>query len=848
MDALWALMRWWFWLTVIGWAAFPLAWWFFRPLGDRGFSLSKPLGLLIWGYLFWLGNTFGFLHNTFGGALSALVVLAVLSYASTRSDWRENEEGERPFVRWVRQHFRSLLLTEGVFLVAYLGWAYVRAHSPDIATAGGEKFMEIAFINGILTSSRFPPHDPWLAGYAISYYYFGYVLIAGLVHLSGVASSVGFNLAGATWFALSFTGAYGLVGNWVARLVKGPRSSSFVPGWGLIGGVVLALIGNLEGFLEVLYARQVLPVSFWQWLDIRNINGPYNPAQAPSWIPSRFIWWWQASRVIHDKDLLGNTMEVIDEFPAFSFILGDMHPHVLALPFVLLSIAGALSLFWWRVGIPGEGHESSEQEMNGARWERVYGYFRQFQALAQAHSLTWPRFVLYALMLGALAFLNTWDFPIYLLLFMGVVAVRMGKNRLTWASVPPALTLGGGIALLGILLYFPFYLGFQSQAGGILPNLFNPTRFPQFFVMFGPLLVLLVVFGYMIGRREGVRYGDLLRWILAVWVLPWLLLATLIGLYLVTPAGRAFLDQILARPEVQSNMGGRSLGQLALLIGEIRLRHPGTFLILGAFLGWALYQLSRSPADGEHESPPADSQFGVLLLTLGLGLTYAVEFVYLKDLFGTRMNTVFKFYFQAWVLWALVGVYGLAWAFGYLRGHRRVGIVGMAVLFLALGGVYTALAIPARSQLQQAGVTLDGEAWVARHFPDDEAGIRWVRAHVPGDATLVEATGGSYSFFGRISAFSGRPTLLGWDFHELQWRGAALSRQAGSRSQDIERIYKQERGAALLELLHAYNVQYVVLGSQERQKYGLSQARERVFDHVLDVVFEQGTMRIYRVP
>ena len=851
MEALWSLFRWWLWLEIIGWAAFPLAWWFFRPFGDRGFALTKPLGLLVWGYLFWLGTTLGLLHNTFGGALMALLLLAVASYAATRADWRLDENGQRPFWRWVREHWRRLGITEGLFLVAYLGWAYVRAHSPDISTAGGEKFMEIAFINGILTSPRFPPHDPWLAGYAISYYYFGYVMVAALIRLSGVPASVGFNLAGATWFALTWIAAYGVIGNWVGRILPGAEEvrSRFVVGWGIVGGTVLTLIGNLEGFLEVLYARRLLPISFWQWLDIRSINAPYNPAQPPSWVPTRFIWWWQASRVIHDKDLLGNTMEVIDEFPAFSFILGDMHPHVLALPFVLLAIAGMLSLFWWRM-VESEGWSGDLEPVSGVL-KRGITFLAEMRTLLQRHSLSLPRFVLYALLLGALAFLNTWDFPIYLALLMGVIALRVGNGHLSWDGLRPALIVGGSVAFLGVLLYVPFYVGFQSQAGGILPNLFNPTRFPQFFVMFGPLLILLLVFVYVEWRTGSPDRANVLRWLIVVWILPWVFLVSIVGVFFITPAGQDFLQRLFSNPQVQANVGGRNIGQLALFIAERRLHHPGTFLIVGVFLAWVLSRLSSgSRAGSEPDEPDAyiASRFGLLLIALGLLLTYAVEFVYLKDLFNTRMNTVFKFYFQAWVLWSLAGVYGLAWTVRELQGGMRVWWLGVAVLFLALGSVYTALAIPARSQLQQAGVTLDGEAWVARVFPDDEAGIRWVRAHVPGTNTVLEATGGSYSFFGRVSAFTGRPTLLGWDFHELQWRGAALSRQAGSRAQDIERIYKHERGQALLDLLRGYRVAYLVVGSQERQKYGITPARERIFDQILDLVFEQGTMRIYRVP
>ncbi len=854
MTTILALFSWWLWLEIIGLAALPLAWRLFRPLPDRGYALSKPLGLLVWGYVFWLGASVGVLHNTLGGTLIAIAVLGLVAYLAGREGLRENDKGQRPLIAWLGGHRRHILISEALFLGAFLLWAFVRSRSPDIATAGGEKFMEITFINGVLTSRLFPPHDPWLAGYAISYYYFGYVMMAGLIRLAHVPSSVGFNIGFASWFALTVVAAYGVVGNLVGlgfsalqskettrALVRAEeeRGGGFAVGWGVLGAVVLALMGNLEGFLEVLYARRLLPVGFWQWLDIRNINKPYDPSIPASWIPQRFIWWWQASRVIHDRDLVGNTMEVIDEFPAFSFILGDMHPHVLGLPFVILVIGLALALFL-------RGGEVDE----GPRSWLAHRLLRLTNRLMPPLDV-----VFYALALGGLAFLNTWDFPIYLALVTGVMAVVSVRRRgfFSWNAIQRAVVGGGTLAVLGVLFYLPFYIGFQSQAGGLLPNLFNPTRLPQFFVMFGPLLLTVVIFLLLQGRpAEWREFG---RWLGALWLLPWAATIVLVAGYFVTPGGREFLDSIFANPVVQENVGGRSIGQLLLFIALRRVRNPWTFLLLGGLLAWAA-TLLLSRLRGQESTKPHSSDvdlrfstFPLLLVVLGLLLTYAVEFVYIKDLFGTRMNTVFKFYFQAWVLWSIAGTYALALVTrGTRKGWRSVAL-GLSGVLMALGLVYTILAIPARSELGQVGPTLDGEAWVAQAFPNDYAVIRWVREHVPEEAIVLEATGGSYSFFGRVSAFTGRATLFGWDFHEWQWRGPeALQQQAGSRGADIERVYREARGPELLDILHRYNVIYVVLASQERQKYGVGPEREKEFDRTLDKVFEEGDARVYKVP
>ena len=245
-----------------------------------------------------------------------------------------------------------------------------------------------------------------------------------------------------------------------------------------------------------------MPLQWLQWLDIKQLTD--NPPSGN--LTGGFWWWWHASRVIHDKDLLGNSIEVIDEFPFFSFLLGDMHPHVLALPFAILAVALALNLLlgarsWtarsaeaWKLEAgnaavhptgAGTGEASSFKFQVSSFWSM----------LGDATGLGAPGIILYAIALGALAFLNTWDFPIYVGLAMLALGVGLAlADRLSWGAVGRAVAGGIVLAVLGWLLYLPFYLGFQSQLGGILPNLLFPSRFSQFFVMFGLFLLVAVFF------------------------------------------------------------------------------------------------------------------------------------------------------------------------------------------------------------------------------------------------------------------------------------------------------------------------------------------------------------------
>ena len=187
----------------LGWVSLPLTWQLFKKLPSRGSYLAKPIGLLIWGFLFWFFVSIGIFRNNLSSQVTALFIIVALNGLIL------NKIGWEPFIAWLKENRKSLTVTELIFIVFFGSWAIVRAANPDIIHT--EKFMEMAFINGILRSETFPPLDPWLSCYGISYYYFGYVLSAMLIRITNVASSVGYNLISAFWFGLSAIGAYGIL-------------------------------------------------------------------------------------------------------------------------------------------------------------------------------------------------------------------------------------------------------------------------------------------------------------------------------------------------------------------------------------------------------------------------------------------------------------------------------------------------------------------------------------------------------------------------------------------------------------------------------------------------------------
>jgi YYY domain-containing protein len=840
MNEILAVFLWWLIIEILGLIALPLTVRLFKYLPDRGYALAKPLGLLLVGYVLWIGATFGLLHNSVGGIVFSILVVGAFS------GWFYAREKDGSLLALLRERRWVIVASEALFALAFGLWALYRAYNPEIA--GTEKPMEFGFLNAILRSKTFPPHDPWLSGFAISYYYFGYLMMALLTKLSGVPSNIAFNLAIALLFAWTVTGAFSLVYNLVKKVEASEKTEGepAVPSvplspifHGVLGAVLVAVIGNLEGFLEVLHARGIGPAAFWRWLDLKDLGGA---PTTNTWLPTRYLWWWRASRIIHDRDLMGNDMEVIDEFPFFSFLLGDMHPHVLALPFVLLALALA------------------------------------FNWLLSRRKLTWPQLSLTALCLGALGFLNTWDFPIYLFVACAAYAAqRYGHHRVfstEWlkdVGYTSAL-----LAVLGFAFYLPFYIGFQSQAGGLLPTLFTITRLNQYLVIFGLFVFALV--GFFIVRitellslrdKDGEKALSLqalffgwLRVLLWTAILPPLAMSVAILPVVVTEKGRAFLQGVLDSEPVRQAIGQQTLSSLLIKSLELRFSNPWFFLfsvsLIALVIVLVLYEsriANRRISESANQrisidaltsgvaSFPPSILFVLLMAFTALLLTFSVEFVYLKDLFSTRMNTIFKFYFQAWVLLAVSS----AFCVYYVAGRGRVGwarslwLAGFGALFLA-GMVYPLAASYTKADGFQVGPTLDGTAYMSNHNADDHAAIQWLNENVEGAPVILEATGGSYTYYARVSSQTGLPTLLGWDFHEVQWRGTG--EEGNKRKPDIETIYGSLDVQAALALMDKYDIKYVYVGPLERGHY--PSAAFGKFDYIMDVVYQQGAVTIYK--
>ena len=879
MDSM-PILIWWLIIFIFGLVGWPLAFSLLRFLPDRGFAFVRPIGFLVGGYILWLGATFRLLQNNVGGIVLALGLTLGIGFLWYRQQVRFQQGAT--ILNWLKREWRYVLGVELLFNVAFFGWVIFKAYNPNIETAGGEKWMEIAFINGILRSGYFPPQDPWLSGFGISYYYFGYVLMASATQLTGLISTIAFNLYIPTLFAMTLAGAFGIVANLVALYqssdrrsdASGPRALGFSAAvTGLVGALFVGLMGNLIGVLEVLHKRGLLPAEFWVWLDIRDLKNPpvgagrtlipenftwwqggLSPADiqanVQAWIPDRFIWWWRGSRVLTDYTLSGREQEVIDEFPFFSFLLGDVHPHVLALPFVLLVTALALNL------IVNPARDAAAAQAQGGQ-----SLFSRFRALLKSGWLEILRatggrlgFGLYALAIGGLSFLNTWDFPIYLAVVGLAFTVWLAQHRSDWPNTLwPAIVGTVWLGTLGIILYLPFYVTFQSQASGILPNLWNPTRLPQFFVFFGPFLVAVIVLLIVLSGQDN-GWKRYLSWTGPLMILgPLLVLLLVLASLLVSPAGRDYIQGVINNPEVYAVLGDTTVGALVQEAMKRRAVNPWTVLLLGGLLGWTMALLinfgaprDRSIGRRQNYLPnwPIE-KFVLILLVVGLGLPLIVEFVYLRDNFGIRMNTIFKFYFQAWVLLALASAFAVYYVSQQLKGIPAYSW-RFAMTVLVLGAmVYPILATMNKTNSFRNEPTLDGIEWISQQRPGDYAAITWLRENAFDGSVILEAPGSNYAAYqytGRVSAMTGLPTLLGWGGHQSQWRGNYD--EPARREPEIDLLFNTSDVAQAQLLLDKYGITYVYVGLLERERYSPQGLRK--FEQMMTIAFQQDDVTIYK--
>ncbi len=824
-------LRWWLIIQVIGMVQLPLCLAFFRRLPDRGYALSKPFGLLLLGYTFWLLNSMRALPNSSGGIVFALVLLGALAAAFA---YREREG----MVGWLNDHWQYIVGVEVLFFAVFAIAVFLRSQVGQIN--GTEQPMDLMFVNAATRAAHFPPKDPWLSGHTVAYYYFGYLMVAMAGRLAGVSTDVAYNIGIAMIATMALVGAAGLVYNLVqmresaleprpaddappppgssrAESARRGRLPWRAPVFGIAGGLMLVVMGNLVWVFQFASAYGWFRPGLYDWVDVSGLTaGELKHA----WYPARFFAFFDASRIyrLNDADF-----RAITEFPMFSFVLGDLHPHVMALPFVLVAVGAALTFY------------RSREPLDVTFW------LRRPAAL-----------VMGAIVVGGLAFINTWD--IVTMAFVVVAAAFVSNysrvRAITADLFVQIVSFAVPLLLLAVLLYLPFLVSIwgNSQADGIGAVVSNKditvpgTRPFHLFLFWGPLFVVVLP---LIGARLLAQRERITARAAAIASAPGVLIVVIWVLLF----------------GFEKATGSHHLGNQA---GDLftQIADRGTGWITDAFLVAVLpaallalwLELTGTGSRLEREAVV----FALVLAATALLLILGTEFFYVGDVFNSRMNTVFKLYYQAWLLLAIAAGFALYYATSLWRAsmpgeaaYRGVWLAGAAVVLAGaalypLGGTANRLR-PYNEQGARAthSGALQGLHFNSNYAADDLPAIGWLNDRAQGQHDVIaEAVGNDYTSAARISAATGIPTVLGWKGHEDQWRSKNCKPCAG-RFEDVTTLYTKSDTAAMNAIIKKYGITYIYVGPLEHSMYDSSGGLQKFKD--LAVAYQQGAVTIYRV-
>lgn len=836
-------------IEVIGLLTMPLCLSLFPRLPDSGMALSKIIGSLLLAWTVWMLVSLGVINHL---QSTSFLVLLVLGAISLTWAWKRKQEIET----FIREKGKLWLIIEIIFIVVFVGYMLTKLYNPDINNPSGQGYngggepMGISFFTAVYQSLHFPPYDPWLSGYHINYYYYGQLILGIMAKLVGVPPVWSYQIVISLLFALTFSGVFGL-----GLALTGKKR------WGLFSAVAAAMLGNMSTYLYMLE-----PVN--RGLNWYDLGRSLSMIWKNFWIHlGRFEFIWNPTRLIKGT---------INEMPWFSFLYGDLHAHIIAIPYSLPIIGWAANLL-----TPASRTATLLPEVSGRTGtERGLSFF------------------VTALTLGALSAINTWNFPPYALLVLAVLITRALQDRKTPAMPWPALgqAVLGWLRLVvgGLVLMLFFHLHFKPQSTSLA--FVNPavrTHLKEFILYFG---------------------------------LPLFLLVSFCGQYLVS-SGRTLLAALGWKPRARKSWWQKT----ATVLNTFWSKYPvAVYITLAALLGagvmllfnqvllvvLGLLVLALAYVLGWKPLTPG-LRLAMILALLGFLIVLGCEIVHVRDFMGvggdmSRMNTVFKFYIVVWIFLALAAgavadhlleagkevlsgwrevfsqrrwlstlgymlalfvlmawanysqentdtpwlswllfaaliLVPLAWAVRPQQQHLRrawMAVLGCVVIIEAL---YPPIALYDRMHLCSnfQHPTLNGTAYLDRLLPREVKALRWIDKHVDHMDIILEAPGkrGYNCFDTRIAIFTGHPSLIGWVGQEEQMR--YNDRLTGSRTADADRIYSTLNIGEAQRLLERYHVNYVFVGNNERAAY--SRAGLEKFQRFMDLVYNQDNVRIYKM-
>ncbi len=808
-----AAIVWWLAVIVLGWLAFPLSFVTLKGLPDRGYGLARILSLLIVSYLAWLAASLKWLpysNTTLWLAVLILSLTSLIIFIRCRQE----------ITGFIRDNLAILLVIEILGVLLYILQIGIRLGNPDVWDViwGGEKPMDLSYFTAVIKSTTFPPYDPWYAGGYINYYYYGFVLVGTLTRLLGILPTLAYNLILPMLFSFTGIGVFSIAYNIVAygradnKNEDGSSSLwSALTRKGLIAGLTAVVLAILVGNLA----------EFGVLLD---------------------AWFKTGSVTLENIPLIGGVARTLDGgikalggqpapiYPgdwfwnatrAINYLEGETAP-ITEFPFFtflygdlhahMISLPLQMLALGWSVALALQ--EPSDNGQGNARWEVT---------------IQW---LIGGIAIGVLRATNTWDWPTYLVI--GALAVAFHVYRQTGRFNISILgqVLIKILALFGLatITFWPFAANYGVGYTSISVWPGSYTHLSNYLTIYGLFLFLIITYLLLEARS---------------WTRTW----TTEALAKMEPVAKPLL-LILALYVILLVM----LVIRGYWIAPVVL----TLVIIAGLLGL-------------RPSIDAARRVVLILISAALALTLLVEFVVLEGDIG-RMNTVFKFYMQVWLLLSIVAGVSAVWSWKFIsnkRSLRRAWQAALAVL-LFIAALYPLLATQAKWKIrmsQEAPNTLDGMAFmpyveysdtnyagesVVISLKNDHEALRWMQRNIEGSPVVAEAHSSNpyRSIANRVSMYTGLPAIVGWDWHQRQQRAVLPSSLVSNRIQEVNSLFNTPNIEQAQMILNKYDVSYVYVGDLERNIYwpeGIAKFDDMVDSGILEIVYQNDLVTIYEV-
>ncbi len=765
-----AALTWFAAVWVAGLLAWPLVWLALRRLPDRGYAAARVLGPAAVIFPAWWMASTGAMRFDVPAILASVGLLAAASGAVV---WRRRAEVRRALAGAVA----PILVTEALILLAFGAMLMLRVRNPDLwhPVFGGEKPMDFAHLNAVIRGPTFPPYDPWHAGSRLNYYYLGHVPTAALAKTLGVAPSTAYNLAVSGAFAAAVAAVFGAASGFWCLLGRRWDQAVAV---GLAAVALVLLAGNLHVALQlVVFAQRAAGESGIAALEAPGLLVGGGLAESFDF--------WAATRVIP---------RTVNEFPWFTFMYGDLHPHLMNFANTGAALIGAVAL----VGL-GEA----------ARHERVSGWRPWAAVLAsQAFVLALHRVV------------NPWDYPTYAVITLAALAYALwrGGRLRPRALIATLLGVGVGLAVASQLLFQPFHTGYLEFYGGLDPTP-GTTPAAQWLLIFGlPVAVLASYAALRLVESQRKKSSSIDSQSLGA-IAGALVLAGLIGAGADWSTRALIIGLLVLGASAAWPLRGDpwALAPLALLLAGVGLTAAPEFIVVRDDIG-RLNTIFKS----------------YLQAWTLLGLGAALALPYLIRVLQPRRGRRFNAARIAWI----------------------AGLALLAVTALSYPLLATPHKLDLR--IQPLPGTLDGEAFmqggvihdqgVPVGLSADRRAIEWLRSNVNGAPVVAETPTTIYRWGGRVSVHTGLPTVIAWDWHAKQQHWGYVH-EVEARFDDARELFATRDVRRARALLSRFNVGLIYVGELERSIYAAESLAKFDRMQALGVreIYRDGDTVIYRV-